>query len=50
MNVVVSDELVIHEVTISDTINYSVVLSDSNFIVLSDDDIMDVIISDGACC
>jgi hypothetical protein len=50
MNVTVLDELTLHEVTVSEEELYFITLSDSNFITIVDDDIMEVTISDGACC
>ena len=50
MNVTVLDELILHEVSVLDTEIYNIVLSDSNFITVVDDDIMEVTVVDGVCC
>ena len=50
MNVTVVDELILHEVSALDTEIYNIVLSDSNFITVVDDDIMEVTVVDGVCC
>jgi hypothetical protein len=50
MNVTVLDELALHEVSVLDTEIYNIVLSDSNFITVADDDIMEVTVVDGVCC
>jgi len=50
MNVVVDDALINVEISLDDSIVSSVLLDDNNFIIVIDNDIMNVIIDDGVCC
>lgn len=50
MNVVLLDEQVLHELSVSDEQIYAVALDEDNFITILDDDIMEVTLDDGVCC